>query len=425
MDYANPYAVDMSQFGPSENDRKRRLQMGLLAAGLSMLGTPKGREWQGIGRAGLVGLSAADQLAEDQRRDMLARLAMLRQGQELQEKRQAWDQQAQLKQLARSSMTPGMPEMGPPSSSGEMQPEVAPQFDARRYIQGMYGINPLAARKMEGELFPAKELKEQVTRVVNGQRRVFNVYKDGSSELQPFDPDQEKAHFANTGSAILPLDPFTGKPVGQGAPVTMSPSERDASARGWANYGLAKNADARAAAEGGQGKPPAGYRWTQAGGLEAIPGGPQDKSKSEQSRTEAAVNRADIVIEKVDQALKNTGFFTTGATGAALGKVPGTTAYDLRADVETIKANIGFNELQAMREASPTGGALGQVAVQELNALQATIANLDPNQNEAQLRRNLGKVQQHFNRWKQTVTGNGAPPAGAGATGGWSIKRKD
>ena len=36
----------------------------------------------------------------------------------------------------------------------------------------------------------------------------------------------------------------------------------------------------------------------------------------------------------------------------------------------------GFEELQKMREASPTGGALGQVAVQEIEYLQATPASL-------------------------------------------------
>lgn len=46
--------------------------------------------------------------------------------------------------------------------------------------------------------------------------------------------------------------------------------------------------------------------------------------------------------------------------------------------VNTIKANLGFDALQAMRDASPTGGALGQVAVQELEMLQSTVAALDP-----------------------------------------------
>jgi hypothetical protein len=73
-----------------------------------------------------------------------------------------------------------------------------------------------------------------------------------------------------------------------------------------------------------------------------------------------------------------------------------------------------------MREASPTGGALGQVAVQELNFLQAALGNLDPNQSEPQLRRNLVEVKNRVENWKKIM--RQAQGGQAGATGGWSIK---
>ena len=59
----------------------------------------------------------------------------------------------------------------------------------------------------------------------------------------------------------------------------------------------------------------------------------------------------------------------------------------------TIKANIGFDKLQAMREASPTGGALGQVSNQELSSLQAVFGNLDQSQSEEDLKYNLKMLQ--------------------------------
>jgi hypothetical protein len=62
-----------------------------------------------------------------------------------------------------------------------------------------------------------------------------------------------------------------------------------------------------------------------------------------------------------------------------------------------------------MREASPTGGALGAIAVQELTALQSTIANIDPNQSEAQLKANLKKVRKHVNAWRKTMGGEEIP----------------
>lgn len=111
----------------------------------------------------------------------------------------------------------------------------------------------------------------------------------------------------------------------------------------------------------------------------------------------------DRVMNAVAEAEEGVSFMTTGALGALTGKFAGTPAYDLRKKIVEIKANIGFTELQKMREASPTGGALGQVAVQELEALQATLGSLDANQSEMQLRRNLNKVYEHYSRWRELV----------------------
>lgn len=71
---------------------------------------------------------------------------------------------------------------------------------------------------------------------------------------------------------------------------------------------------------------------------------------------------------------------TTGLFASVLRDIPATNAYDAQAVVDTIIANAGFDRLQRMREESPTGGALGQVTVEELRMLQRTISNLDLNQ---------------------------------------------
>jgi hypothetical protein len=67
--------------------------------------------------------------------------------------------------------------------------------------------------------------------------------------------------------------------------------------------------------------------------------------------------------------------------------------------VKTIQANLGFDALQAMRDASPTGGALGQVAVQELEMLQSTVANLDPT--TANFADNIKRVEELYKRIEQ------------------------
>jgi len=109
---------------------------------------------------------------------------------------------------------------------------------------------------------------------------------------------------------------------------------------------------------------------------------------------------------------------SAGMGGSLMAKIPGTDATNLRTDLDTIKANLGFAELQAMRQASPTGGALGAIAVQELVALQSTVASLDQAQTPAQLKARLGEVRKHYGNWKKAVTESSKPQTG-GATGGW------
>lgn len=113
--------------------------------------------------------------------------------------------------------------------------------------------------------------------------------------------------------------------------------------------------------------------------------------------------KADLVTSTIDKALSQAGFMSTGLVGAGMGIIPGSGAYDLRKTVDTVKANIGFQELQEMRQASPTGGALGQVAVKELDMLQATLGNLDPNQSEDQLKQNLTSIKTSVQRWRDAV----------------------
>jgi len=117
---------------------------------------------------------------------------------------------------------------------------------------------------------------------------------------------------------------------------------------------------------------------------------------------DTAIAGADRIINEVKDAKKLVSGFTAGA-GGLLASVPLTNAKDLAARLTTIKANLGFDRLQQMRDASPTGGALGQVAVQELIALQSTIASLDQTQSPRQLKESLDKIEESYARWRETV----------------------
>lgn len=162
----------------------------------------------------------------------------------------------------------------------------------------------------------------------------------------------------------------------------------------------------------GQQKAPTGYRYKTDGDLEPIPGGPKDMSGRNKAVAETAALKAKIVMDKVDEALADVGGTSTGLVGSVMGVIPGTKAYNLEATLDTIKANVGFNELQAMRQASPTGGALGQVAVRELDMLQAVLASLKKGQSQDKLVQSLNQVKQHYGNWKKAVDAAAATEGG-------------
>jgi hypothetical protein len=91
---------------------------------------------------------------------------------------------------------------------------------------------------------------------------------------------------------------------------------------------------------------------------------------------------------------------TTGFAQVALGWIPFTEAGGYRKNIDSLKAKIGFDTLQEMRNNSPTGGALGQVSERELDFLQAAISNIDPEQKEEQLKKNLEEV---MYRWERSL----------------------
>ena len=97
------------------------------------------------------------------------------------------------------------------------------------------------------------------------------------------------------------------------------------------------------------------------------------------------------VMRKAQRASQNIGLTTTGATGALFGMIPGTGAYDQKATIETLQADAAFSTLQRMRDASKTGGALGNVSERELDLLMGSVGNLKIGQSEEQFRNNLAE----------------------------------
>jgi len=89
-------------------------------------------------------------------------------------------------------------------------------------------------------------------------------------------------------------------------------------------------------------------------------------------------------------------FFSTGVIGQALSNIAGTEATSLRAKLDTITSGVGFGRLNDMREASKTGGALGNVSEIELRQLNASMGSLDPNQKPSELKKTLETIKEHY-----------------------------
>ncbi len=112
---------------------------------------------------------------------------------------------------------------------------------------------------------------------------------------------------------------------------------------------------------------------------------------------EASTDRRIGFINDAIKILKDTpsaaGMFGKAIKGIP-SPVPGTQnpAFTLSELLKSIKANIGFDELQKLREMSPTGGALGQVAVQELEYLQALLGSLEQGLDDKTLIKNLSTM---------------------------------
>lgn len=113
-------------------------------------------------------------------------------------------------------------------------------------------------------------------------------------------------------------------------------------------------------------------------------------------------NSMDNTIKFIEMAKKQVSPMTTGP-GALLSSIPGTPAKDLASTVSTIKANIGFDKLQTMKDESPTGSALGRVTNMEIGLLQNVVANLDTEQSQDQFLLHLDIAKEEVEKAKKRI----------------------
>lgn len=135
------------------------------------------------------------------------------------------------------------------------------------------------------------------------------------------------------------------------------------------------------------------------------------KEKEEAAASEArtrAYAAADYqlqrAIKKMNEIRKdatdNDGWFETGTSGNMMRDwTPGVfqnAARDLDANVDALRTKFALDALQAMREASKTGGAVGQVTEGEWERLANSVENISPRQSHGQFLKNLDNAREYY-----------------------------
>ena len=151
------------------------------------------------------------------------------------------------------------------------------------------------------------------------------------------------------------------------------------------------------AAKSPQSKTPAGYRMTQDGNLEAIPGGPADLKlqgafNQDTAALSGSTNAMDRLATAANEALNHPGLGGVTGFSSLFPSIPGGDAADAQAKLNTLKSQVAFGVLQDMRNNSKTGGALGAVSDSEGKRLEANLAALENAQSEKQMKESLQKI---------------------------------
>lgn len=136
---------------------------------------------------------------------------------------------------------------------------------------------------------------------------------------------------------------------------------------------------------------------------EDLPKGVRATARAKRA-TQARQERVKLIDSSIDEAIEGAGNFTTGFLGAGFRLIPGTGAFDLSATLDTIRANVGFDELQRLRDNSPTGGALGQVSERENILLQSVLGSIEQAQSPTQFKQRLRDLKAQFKLSQERIS---------------------
>jgi len=156
----------------------------------------------------------------------------------------------------------------------------------------------------------------------------------------------------------------------------------------------------------------------------------QGVTQQQAAQKETVISKSvDFLVGKIDAG----GLFNlpeAGIVGNVLGALGvNQDAVDFKNELASIQANVAFDRLQQMREASKTGGALGAVSERELDLLMAAYGNIKQSTSPKKLKENLLYIKEIMTKIENDPVASsfyynassGAAPLQTQATGGAQV----
>lgn len=291
------------------------------------------------------------------------------------------------------------------------------------------GYDMSRKRKLEEEKLRKQEEQEKLLSKMKERELKANFLKSGlfEDEFGNIKPTEESVYKQNLeNSGLIAKSPYlldeTGRPVMKDGEFVLSPTglmekENKDLEREYKRAMIGRTNAQTTQTTKGETKPkaPPGYRYSQDGqSLEAIPGGPaaqkEETAKTKkEAQQQAAKQSAGIVVQDLGRSLNllKDSSWGAGPLAGQTAKVPGTPAWQVQQMLDSVKANIGFDKLQAMRASSQTGAALGSVSDKETAMLQATAGKLDVSLPKPILEDNIRRL---YNQYNDIIHGPGNGP---------------
>lgn len=336
------------------------------------------------------------------------------------------ERQALLKALGLDSAPSGGASTENPMVSGHPQSSVmagGPQQPARSQISP-HMIQALLASDPSGKSLTAAMMKGQEAHgsvQYDQSGRAYVVTKGGSAQYLPGITARDEMKMADTGSSLIPYNPFTQtQPISKG--LTPEQSITAPLALGRYTFETGQQPPSLGAPQAIPAATPQQPRTVPAPVPQPAAAAPQpNDGLTPQAKAKLAAERAEKMpqarrsvelqfqdldrIEAIaNEIKKHPGLGRATGWAGALPSLPGGGAAQSEALIDSLRAQISGMKLQAMRNASPTGGAVGNVTEKEWPRLENMIVALDPIKMDKEVfKTKLGEVVTEIAKVKKTL----------------------